>query len=394
MEVTVTQESGAAAAGRARATADRLAQLQARLDRLKRGEPATREDVQRAQQQARAQARALVVARQRLVRMHRSAAARHEEHAAQLAGAGRDDSAERQRDAARRGHLTIERILAARSAESTSGQVTPQPRDAPTGTASPPHSPHGADEEIIRLRHGLASLLSWAGEADLDEAVRRQTWCRSIVEQCVEPEWRSWIHAVCLAGADALAGVRGVAITVGGTDAEILAASDSWTARVQELELIVGEGPAATAYADERVVAVHDLTAERTRWQGYASASSDCEVRGICALPLHVREICVGSLTLYYHRPLAEHDPAGLADATAFADIAAAALLADIEQVRQGSPTDQGLFDVHVAAGVMAARLNIAPDEAWSRLRAYTFATGMGLVDVAQQVLEGEIGLP
>ena len=140
------------------------------------------------------------------------------------------------------------------------------------------------------------------------------------------------------------------------------------------------------------MVTVDDLGAERDAWQGYASASSGHDIRGICAIPLRVRGVCVGALTLY-RWPFTGPDQMDLADATAFADIAAAALLADVEAVRLGDPSGQSQFTVNVATGAMAARLGVPVHEAEVRLRAHAFSAGLSLVEVAEQVLAGQVDL-
>ena len=385
----MTQASADSAARRAQSTADRLTELRARLDRLDRGEPTTPEDVERAREQARTQAEAVTGAWDRLVDMHRSAAARHEEHAERLQRAGRIDAAEREREAARRAYAHIARLLSAPPPAGSARSAAPAA--APPAAAPPGPEPEVSSDEVARLREGLTALLASAGSANLDEADRRREWSRLVVEQCRTKGWRSWTQAVCVVAATVLAPVRGVALTVvGGSGADFRAASGGWAARAQELELIVGEGPSTTAHLGNRVVIVDDLTTERHAWQLYASASSTLGIRGVCALPLLVRGGCVGSLTLYHRASISEQAEVNPADAGAFADIAAAGLLADFEEMRHGGDAGQDQFIVHVATGTMVVRLRISPEEAEARLRAHAFATGSSLAEVARQVVAGE----
>lgn len=393
----MSDSSTGTAAGRGRSAAGRLAELRARLDRLGRGEPTTAEDVHRARRRARTQVRAATAARERLLVMHRSAAARHEAHAERLTQVGRMEAAGRARAAAARAYDAIERHQDTAPVGARSGPAAARHLDGDTGEALPSAADPDAAREILRLRDGLTALLSWAGKADLhvDESERRELWCRSIVEECGEPEWRGWIHAVCRTAASALPSVRGVAITVAsGLSVEFLAASDTWAARVQELEFVVGEGPSVTAHADRRVVLVQDLETEWSAWQGFAAAGSGLGLRGICALPLRVRGTCVGSLTLYYPHCIDERAVAqDLAVAAAFADIAAAALLADLERARHSPPDDHERFIVDVAGGVLSAQLNIPLGEAEARLRAYTFSADLGALEAASWVLRSEGGV-
>jgi hypothetical protein len=372
----MTKASAEAAAIRARSTADRLADLRERLDRLAKGDPTTAEDVQRARQQALAQARAMTAAQERLLRMHRSAAARHQEHAQRFASVGRAEAAEREHEVAQRSHDAVERYLgsmAARRGTGEAGQVE--------------------QGEVQRLRVALAAQLAWAGKhSDLDEVDRRQEWSRAVVDRCGARGWRGWIHAVCAVAEDVLAPVQGVAVTVvSSVGPEFAGASNRWTARVQELELVVGEGPSTTAQREDRVVVVEDLAVESDAWPGYTS-SSGRGVRGVWAVPVHLRGMCVGSLTVY-GRGAAHECRVSLEDAAALADIAAGALLADLEAVRGGEVLGQGRFAVHVATGALAARHDIPVEEAEARIRAHAFSSGHSLTDVAEAVLSGRLEL-
>lgn len=247
------------------------------------------------------------------------------------------------------------------------------------------------DTEVVRLRSALAALLSWPGEAGPAEMDRRKAWCHAIAEQCGRSDWRGWIEAACRVGASSLAGVKGVAVTVvSGQDPEVLTASDPWTSRAQEWELTVGEGPSVSARADNRIVVVEDLATAQGAWVGYASGALVQDVRGVIGIPLRMHGTCVGSLTLYYRGPVSSGVRNDLLLASAFADIATVALVADIERLRCGDPAGNALFSVHVATGAMATRLGIPLGEAESRLRAHAFSGGVSLVDAAQWLIDGE----
>lgn len=384
-----------AAANRARTTAGRRAQIAERLERLRRGEYSTAQDVQRARQRSSAQALALSTSRERLLIMLRSAAARHAEEADRLTREGRTEEAARARTHAKLRYDAVDRFLGATHGRSASPSLH-HPL-GPLGPLGPAGARAGANdgEEAARLRHAVAALLSWAGGADLDDMDRRLTWGRSIVQHCAAPGWHGWIRAVCTAAVESLPALRGVAITVvGGSSAEFVAASDPWTSTVQELELIVGEGPATTAHEEDRIVLVTDMADGGHAWQGYASSAAWAhQVRGVCALPLRVQDLCVGVMALYYRTPITERNHVDLADARAFTDIAAAALFADLEEVRLGGSIGTDRFIMHVAAGAMAGRLDITVPEAEARIRAYAFSSGMSLAQAAEQILHGEPGL-
>lgn len=341
---SASERRAISASDRALSAADRLTEVQTRLARLKRREPSTQQDVQRARERALAQSRALKTAQDRLLVMYRSVGERQEERARALA----------------RGELA--------------GSI----------------SPH-LTEENARLRQGLIALLSWAGGADPDEIDRRQEWCQAITEQCGEPGWRNWMTAVCLAGVTVLPSVRAIGVTVMSELGVVLAAaSDDWAAKVQELEWLIGEGPSLTAYDSGRAVVVTDFATETEQWPGYAAASSTQQPRGIWAVPLCIHGLCVGTITLYFPASVPPSAELDLADANAFAEIAATALLADLEQACRGGPGRAEQFIVHIATGVLAARLQIQPDDAESWLRASAFSNDLPLVEMARRVIEDE----
>lgn len=381
--------SAEAAASRARSTADRLVELKVRLERLERGEPATADDVRRARQLAMAQVQSLAMARDRLLLTNRSALAQYQgDRYDRRSGRVRLEDTDHARDVPSPRTQPTERRPAGAGVGAPAWLTTARPSDS--GAASPRQiASVDSTEEITRLRQGVAALLSWAEARDLHEVDRRQSWCRAVVEHCGSPGWRGWIDAACLVGPTVFSDtVRGVAITVtSASGGELAAASDRWTYAVQGLEEILGEGPSRTANAENRLVVVNDLASERQAWQGFASASAGYEVRGICALPLQARGVRLGTLTLYYRTSLTESMARDLTDATAFAGVAAAAVLADIEQIRHGRPADPERFTVHVAIGALAARLNISPDEAESRLRAFAFSADLTLEEAAQRAL-------
>lgn len=326
------------------------------MERLERGEPCTPEDVERARLQATAQAEALASARERLLHMYRSVARRER-----------------------------------RGTDVTMHCVSPYRPDTVAGDVGSSRGAVPRADVVERLTTGLAGLLSWAGVPGPDEASRRRRWSAAIVAQCESPEWRGWARAVCAVAVTAFPAARGVAISVAGASgAELAAASDEWTSRLQELELIVGEGPSTTVHEGGSIVAVDDLMAEWHAWQGYAAASTDHDVHGVTAIPLRIHGFCVGALTIYRQAGSSALEPADLA---AFADIAAAALLADLQSGEPESTAGAEWFSFHVATGVVAARLDVPVAEAQSRLRAHAFSAGMTLQEVAERTLTDELDL-
>lgn len=350
VEAVTIAPTWSAAAERVVEAATRLAAVRARLERLQRGEPCTAEDVAAARRLAVAQAASLELARERLLHTHWSSAARLREQ--------------------------LERRSSERPRRSSA--VDPAVREGPATEA-----------ETARLRSAVVAILSAGGGLDADETTGRTAWSEKLVEQCRAADWRGWARTICAILASDFPQVRGAAVCVIG--AELVAASDPWTARLQELELLSGEGPSTTAQQTARTVTVDDFAAERARWQGYASATYDHDVHSIVALPLRVAGMHAGVLTVY-GRTAAPDGPVDHRVASAFAGMAATALLFD----RHGASEDVmdgDWFRFYVATGATAARFGIGVDEAEARLRAHAFSAGLTLAQVAALALSDRLAL-
>lgn len=329
-------------------TSLRLTQLRHRLERLQRGDPCTPDDVTSAQHWADARAQSLQEAVERLAARRASQGARptHE------VGPGRE------------------------------GPAVSESVSFPRGT--PPTS---SSRELELLRDGVASLLAWPNWLGPGQEGQRRRWCEAVVAMTSSPRWGGWADAVCRTAVSVLPRVRSAAIcVVAGPGGEVAAATDTWAQVLQELELIVGEGPATSARKDAVTVIVDDLEGEGSLWPGFASATFGRDVHAVTAVPLRVHGKCVGCLT-FYGQLGADSELVGLEEANSFAEIAAACLRADL-----GGPsdtTDVERFSFYVATGVLAARLEITTDEADGRLRAHAFGAGLSLSEVADMVMGG-----
>jgi hypothetical protein len=317
-------------------------------------------------------------ARRRLLATHRLAAARHEDHAEQHSLAGRLERARRERDAAMRQYEAIGRCSLGEPSLDRTDSASEGAHRASSGVRPPMVV---GDMELQRLRRALSALLAWAAGARLDEVERRQGWCEAVVRQCAAPDWRGWLQAVCVVAAASSAGIRGAAITVASSaGVEFAVASDHWTSSVQDVELVVGEGPSRAAREEQRVVVVESLI-QTDSWPGFVAATANHDIGPLLSTPMWVDGTCVGSVTLYLW-PGAE--PAMLmGDSVAFADVGAAALVADVEAARLDGSVDRDRFVVNVAVGVLAARLGIPLDEAEVLLRAHAFGSELSLTDAA-----------
>ena len=166
---------------------------------------------------------------------------------------------------------------------------------------------------------------------------------------------------------------------------------------LEDLQFTLGQGPGLDAAAGSPVL-IADLAAETARWPGFAPAAAASGVRAVFALPLRVGAISVGALLAHRAIPGPLVDGA-LADAFALAD-AVTLLLLHRESTgtdRAGSAGDGPepgwahpatyRAQVHQATGMISVQLGVSLAEALVRLRAYAYADGRLIAEVAADVV-------
>ncbi|MEU8413834.1 GAF and ANTAR domain-containing protein [Amycolatopsis japonica] len=165
-------------------------------------------------------------------------------------------------------------------------------------------------------------------------------------------------------------------------------ASNTVSARLEDLQLTVGDGPCVQAFSTGGPILVPDLTATYTRWPAFASAAAELGVAAVFSFPLRVGVARLGSLDLYRDRtgPLT---PGRLADALILADWATAAV---IEQLDGHSTSDISWMadphvEIHQAVGMVKIQLGVTTEVALLRLRGHAFTAGIPLAQVARQVV-------
>lgn len=200
------------------------------------------------------------------------------------------------------------------------------------------------------------------------------------------------ICQACVEGLD----VDGAAISLmtESTLRETLYASDATVDLLEDLQFSLGEGPCVDAASNGRPVLVPDVAdpAQTGRWPIYAAAVTDqAHVGAVFALPLQWGTITLGVLDLYRRAPGPLSAPQ-VQDAVSAADAAALMLLG----VRTDpDPDGDAVWDrswsrraeIHQATGMVVAQLGISPTDAFARLRAHAFSTGVQLGDVARDVV-------
>ncbi|MDI6104139.1 GAF and ANTAR domain-containing protein [Actinoplanes sp. NEAU-A12] len=173
----------------------------------------------------------------------------------------------------------------------------------------------------------------------------------------------------------------------------VYAASDPLTERIEELQFVLGEGPCWDAFSLRRPVLVPDLGGvSPARWPMYIPAVQDSGIRAVFSFPLQLGAVRLGVLDVFRRRA-GSLTGDELADALVFAEVTMTALLDHHEQATTTGFGD-GLADagehraeLFQAQGMVMVQLGVSIGEAMARMRAYAFAHGRHLDDVARDVV-------
>jgi hypothetical protein len=229
------------------------------------------------------------------------------------------------------------------------------------------------------------------GEGDLtwsDSGGTRSARFRALCEAAV--------HTLPIAGAS-------LTLTTAAGHRSLLAASDGVSARLDELHFTLGEGPAVDAVSRGHPVLAGDLAepGAAAQWPAFGGAAMEAGAGAVFALPLQIGAVCLGVLVGYRVEPgrLSADD---LAQALRLADGAADALL-DLAAPASGLAQPDGDGDggnhrtysfgaeVHQASGMLMVQLGVSIEVALARLRAYAFAQGRPVSEIAREVVAGTL---
>lgn len=196
--------------------------------------------------------------------------------------------------------------------------------------------------------------------------------------------------AFCSAVHDRLAAVDGTVLTLraGELAQHQFAGSSPWAHRVEELQVVTGQGPSLSAFATGEPALAEDLTRPAAEWLEFAEAARALGARAAFSFPLLVAEANLGTLTCYRREP-GRLSPGTLAELAVFAQVSTYALFADgAATIAEHIRTDIGENDVNVAVGMLAVDANLTVEDAYAQLRAVAYSSGRSLSEVARETLE------
>jgi GAF domain-containing protein len=185
----------------------------------------------------------------------------------------------------------------------------------------------------------------------------------------------------------------GVLLADAAGDLRVMAASSEQVRLLELFQLQNDQGPCLDCYRSGGRVSVPDLAAVAARWPQFTGEAQRRGFTMVVALPMRLRREILGALNLFSTGP--GLDPAEIQIAQALADVATIGILqhraqrqADTEVTQlQTALTSRVLIEQ--AKGILAERLGIAMEEAFSTLRGHARAHRRHLTELAQAVVAG-----
>lgn len=177
-----------------------------------------------------------------------------------------------------------------------------------------------------------------------------------------------------------------------------ICASDAVSARIDELQFDLGEGPRWEALQTRRPVLLPHVKSDRhSAWPVFAKALLDYDVAAIFVFPLQLGTMDVGVIELYSSTPGAL-SPAEHSLAIQLADAAAWQLLRHILTDAPGGDSGDGVDparemsplsrrEVHQATGMVLAQAGTSATDALLLLRAHAFSQGRTVREVSRDVV-------
>lgn len=183
---------------------------------------------------------------------------------------------------------------------------------------------------------------------------------------------------------------------------ETVCATDPLAARLDELQMDLGEGPCWLAKRSRRPVLMSDIRNRSTQaWPIFAEAIRDENVGGMYAFPLVIGSLCIGAVGLFSTRPGVLTDDQ-VADANQLSGIAARQVLrrslsareprSDYDGRGPGLP-EHSRRVIHQATGMVLVQLGVSAADALLIIRGHAFAHARSVRDVATDIVERRLNL-
>jgi GAF domain-containing protein len=171
-------------------------------------------------------------------------------------------------------------------------------------------------------------------------------------------------------------------------------ASDQQTQRIEEGQERLGEGPCVNAFAEHAPMAMRDA-AKEPQWGKITNVVTGQEMRAGLSVPVQLEGGPIGSLDLYSAAPR-DWDQAEISAAQVYAALAATLLTRAAAAQVKGRLAEQlqvafaHRSRIERAKGMVMVQEGIDDAAAFERLRGVARSSRRPLVDVVDQVLDGQ----
>ncbi|NQX11775.1 GAF and ANTAR domain-containing protein [Microbacteriaceae bacterium VKM Ac-2855] len=175
---------------------------------------------------------------------------------------------------------------------------------------------------------------------------------------------------------------------------ETIEASDPTAARLDEIQLDLGEGPCWDAVRVRRPILIPDpFRTAPARWPMFSAALDHDRIRSLFAFPLRLGTLDVGCVDLYSTEPV-ELEPRQVEKISSLAVTTAIGVLGrlltdDDDSDALAQPYSRRV--VHQATGMVLASLRITPEDALLIIRGHAFAQNRTVLDVADDIVARRI---
>jgi GAF domain-containing protein len=192
-------------------------------------------------------------------------------------------------------------------------------------------------------------------------------------------------------------GAAGLMLVAPEGDLRVMASSSEAMRLLELFELQSQEGPCLDCYRTGEPVVNQDLAmVNGRRWPRFAAEALAAGFHSVHALPMRLRGAVIGALNLFHVEP-GEMRPADVAAAQAMADVATIAILQH-RATRGAQVINEQLnhalnsrIVIEQAKGMVAERVGLNMEQAFSTLRNHARNHNRRLVDVARDVINGAL---
>lgn len=173
--------------------------------------------------------------------------------------------------------------------------------------------------------------------------------------------------------------------------------SDRLAARIDELQFELGEGPQWETVRTGARVLIPDIAGDfHSAWPMFGAAIRDLDIGAFFTVPLVMGAVTVGVVGLYRTTAgeLSSRDlsaVAAIAAVTAGPAVDRAVATAGEDVSPESAIAPAMRREVHQATGMILVQLDTTATIAYSRLRAYAFANGRTVQDVAHDVVSRQL---